>query len=172
MVFKPPPRKLPEEIGQTTHPVLGEVRLMREEFHAKSGGALFWTKHEMFRWEGALNGLPIEVIPEGNGPFPEMPPDCSAMLVRLTKDEQGLRRQVCTQMLALAKDWAESGDLPEPTVETFMAGVRVQGIQIYEDWAPTIFYEEINEDRAIFAGHVIEVRVNRDGSLQSAHIAG
>lgn len=172
MVFSPPPRKPPVEIGRHTHSALGEMRLSREEFHTKSGGDIFWKKLEIFRWEGALNGLPIEIIPETGGPFPEPPSVFCDMLLRFTGDEPALRRMICADMLDLAKDWADSGELPEPTLDSFMAGVRLQAIQSYEDWAPTVYYEEIDEDRAIFAGHVVEARFNPDGTLQSASIAG
>lgn len=172
MVFSPPPRKPPVEIDRFSHPALGEMRLFREEFHAKSGGEIFWKKLEMFRWEGALNGVSIEVIPEGAGPFPDMPQACCEMIQGFANDETALRRLICADMLELARDWADSGDLPEPTLASFMAGVRLQSIQTYEDWAPTVYYEEIDADRSIFAGHVIEARFNPDGTLQSASIAG
>ncbi len=172
MVFSPPPRKPPVEIDRFTHPALGDLRLLRETFHAKAGGALFWTKHEMFCWQGALNGCRLEIIPEANGPFPDMPPACCAMLLGFANDETALRRLICADMLELAKDWADSGDLPEPTLESFMAGVRLDAIQIYENWAPTVYYEELDPERSIFAGHIIEARFHPDGKLQSASIAG
>lgn len=172
MIFSPPPRKPAVEIGRFTHPALGDLRLMQEEFHAKSGGDLFWKKLELFRWEGVVNGCRVEVIPEKGGPFPDMPDACCAMIVGFAKDETALRRLICADMLALAKDWAESGDLPEPTLESFMAGVQLDAIQIYEDWAPTVYYEELDMKRSIFAGHTIEARFNADGTLQSASIAG
>lgn len=172
MVFSPPPRQVPVEVARFQHPALGEMRLMHETFHAKGPGDLFWKKSELFRWEGRLNGFPLEVIPDEGGPFPEIPTECCAVLLGFANDEPAVRRMICEAMLDLAQDWSHSGELPEPTLESFMAGVRLEAIQTYEDWAPTLYFEEFDQERSIFAGHVIEARFNPDGSLQSANIAG
>jgi hypothetical protein len=103
-----------------------------------------------------------------------MSDETRAVLLRIGATEPALRRDVASRLLDLAKDWADSGDLPEPTLASFEAGLRLDAVHTYEDWRPTLYFEEreTDVDRTIFAGHVIEVRLDADGSINEAHIAG
>jgi hypothetical protein len=174
MASDPPPRTDPVELDAVEDKDFGRMRLMRQMFRAKSPGDKDWSEHHIVYWEGTLAGAPFNIYVEEAGPFPDMSDETRAVLLRIGATEPALRRDVASRLLDLAKDWADSGDLPVPTLASFEAGLRLDAVQTYEDWRPTLYFEEreTDVDRTIFAGHVIEVRLDADGSIMEAHIAG
>ena len=150
------------------------MRLMRQIFHAKQPGEADWSELDLVYWEGTLGGARFDIYVEEAGAFPEIPPDSRLMLKRLGATVAAMRQEVAGRMHDLARDWAESGELPEPTPASLEAALRLDAIHTYEDWAPTLYFEECETDidRMIFAGHVVEVRLTPDGSISEAHIAG
>lgn len=174
MGSEPPPRADPVELDAVEDKDFGRMRLMRQVFHAKSPGEADWSELDLVYWEGSLAGASFSIYVEAVGAFPTMPPETRSVLLRIGATESAVRREVASRLLDLAKDWADSGDLPEPTLASFEAGLRLDAIHTYEDWRPTLYFEEreTDADRTIFAGHVIEVRLDADGSIREAHIAG
>ena len=169
-----PPREPPEKLDVVHDPDFGEMQLVRQWFHAQDPGDSHWTRLSLIYWEGALSGVPFQIYVDEVGAFPAPPREARDLMVRLAASADKIALDVAAELIDTARDWAAGVDLSVPTVQSLARGLRLDVIHTYEDWAPTLYFEETEPDmdRTIFAGHVVEVRFAADGVLQSAGIAG
>lgn len=174
MASDAPPRTDPVEIDSVADGDFGVMKLMHQVFHAKFPDDVAWTESSMHYWQGELGGARFEIHVDQEGSFPDLPVQTREMLKRTAATVPDIRREVAFRLLDLAKDWAAGTELPEPTLASFEAGIRFTAINTYEDWRPTLYFEECEADfdRTIFAGHVIEVRLDVEGAITEANIAG
>ncbi len=84
-----------------------------------------------------------------------------------------VRRQVAERILGLAAEWADTAELPAPTLDQLTQWLRLENISI-SDAEPTdrivFWYEEREQDT--FLGHSILADFNLDGTLTDVHLAG
>jgi len=157
-------------------PDLGKLDLVREHFRAKSADDPVWRDLSILEWRGkhrSENGLSFDISVYADEDTVPAQPDVAdiarATFRRLIGDEAGFRRIVAAQQIELAVDWAsEAGDIPLPTLESFTRALSLETVQFHPGRI-TFWY---HEDRDIFAGHALEVRLDPDGRISEICLAG
>jgi hypothetical protein len=165
--FRPPHEAPPQEILRTiVDPDFGPLNLVRKPFWGRAGSAP-WTLSELVEWLGARDGIEISITAERGDLQPELRNGRQAM-ARLLASPGAVLTEAAAAMIQTAREWADSGDLDEPTLETLQAALDIDSVT-YSYGRITVW---ISETADIFAGHAIEMRYDDTGTLEESCLAG
>lgn len=110
---------------------------------------------------------PEILISEGDDPL-NVSEDVRADYRRFSADIDALKAHVARAELELARDWAASGDLNLELTEASFAKMLVIDGYTIDPGRVTVW---LSEPADIFAGHVIEVRIE-NGTIKEIGLAG
>lgn len=169
----PDPQLPPDEVLLSVDDAdFGPMRQIRHWTAAMGEGDVEWDVFDIVFWEGRIGEADFSVYDCPPGELLAMPKASRALFLRLAAQEADIRRDLAERLIDLAKDWALSADMPEPTVASFAASLRLDSISTGDDWRPTLWFDERDEESAIFAGQLVEAYFESDGALIHAELAG
>ena len=154
-------------IKTTIDPDFGELQLVETRSMAGVGGGPM--KSLVFRhWSRPPDSPgPSILISEGDDPL-SVSEQVRQDFRRVTGDVETLKKQVAHSKLELAREWAHAGELDiELTENSFAKLLALDGYSIDFDRL-TVW---LSESADIFAGHVIEVRIET-GTITEICLAG
>jgi hypothetical protein len=154
-------------ISRFVDPDFGALELIETQTEASVNGGP--RKPLVFReWTGKREDLHATLSISNTDNPPKVPDEIRTAFRAVTSDVRGFKRRIARRELELARSWSvqRSKDL-ELDEEKFLGLLEIEGFTIGERRL-TVWLRETAD---IFAGHVLEVRVEH-GSITEVCLAG
>uniref|UniRef100_UPI003C6F56A3 DUF2262 domain-containing protein n=1 Tax=Filifactor alocis TaxID=143361 RepID=UPI003C6F56A3 len=103
----------------------------------------------------------------------DVPPKSFLYLKKFTENieerDSKIREFIVKDLWETAEDWIDSEEEDDLTEEYFYKSLFLSDFSINEEGEMTLYY---GDEKEIFAGHAIEVRMNAEGEIKNATLVG
>ena len=134
-----------------------------------------FTLNRAYSWfEGSVdfNGNRVSVMLDANQDG-VVPPKSFLYLKKFTENieerDSKIREFIVKDLWETAEDWIDSEEEDDLTEEYFYKSLFLSDFSINEEGEMTLYY---GDEKEIFAGHAIEVRMNAEGEIKNATLVG
>lgn len=134
-----------------------------------------FTLNRAYSWfEGSVdfNGNRVRVMLDANQDG-DVPPKSFLYLKKFTENieerDSKIREFIVKDLWETAEDWIDSEEEDDLTEEYFYKSLFLSDFSINEEGEMTLYY---GDEKEIFAGHAIEVRMNAEGKIKNATLVG
>ena len=169
MASDPPPQRPDEELVVVDDADFGPMRLIRRWSAGRSEGEREWREFDMLSWEAKRDDVAISIDVAAPSATPGLAPNTRSMILRVISNEAETRVAVAENIIDIAREWMfMSGDGPEPTIDSFAAGIVLETIGVDRAQHVTVWLEEIEKDPdlSIFHGHGLCARLDGAGNIE------
>lgn len=137
MASDPPPQRPDEELVVVDDADFGPMRLIRRWSAGKSEGEREWREFDMLSWEAKRDDVAISIDVAAPSATPGLAPNTRSIILRVISNEAETRVAVAENIIDIAREWMfMSGDGPEPTIDSFAAGIVLETASIALSMSP------------------------------------